>query len=161
VSKHFLMVTNDGERESGRKIFASVLVQWRLQQMLWPLYSQTKNRRLVQPGAKLLFYQGGTGPGRQTIVGWAEVLEILDGRRIDEIDPHYSLSSPCRTALRLGNVTSFEEPVPLRPLVGKLSLFPPGMKYWGVKVMGGCKKLTPDDFATVLEAASPQGRQRH
>jgi hypothetical protein len=127
---------------------------------LWPLYSQTKNRGLVEPGAKLLFYQGGRGPGRQAIVAWAEVLETLDGRRVDEIDPHYSLSSPCRTALRLGNVTTFEHPVPLRPLLGKLSLFPAGMKYWGVKVMGGCKKLTADDFATVLEAASAENRKR-
>jgi hypothetical protein len=146
------MVTSDGETVTGKRVFAHVLVSARLQQMLWPLYERTRNRKLVRSGAKLLFYQGGKGPGRQTIIGSAEVLDVLDGTRIAEIDPHYSLSAPCETALRLTNLLIFDKPVPLRNLFGEVSFLPIGMKRWGVIVMGGCRRLSRNDFAVVLKA---------
>lgn len=154
MSNHFLMVTSDGETANGKKILAHALVSWRLKRSLWPLYAGTKNRAAVRPGDKLAFYQGGTGPGRQTIIGWAEVAQVLEGRTVNEIDPHYSLSSPCKTALRLGNLVLFETPVSLRHLIGKLELLPSGMKHWGVIVMGGCRRLSSSDFETILEAAA-------
>jgi hypothetical protein len=149
MANHFLLITTDGETESGKRASARMLIDWRLERRRWPIYAGTRHKRTFQPGDFVLFYQGGNRPGRQHIVAQARIAGIITPKHDEEFDPPWLLSGTADQALVLDEVRALSEPVAIKPLMGEISILPK-LRFWGALLMGGCRRLTVADYDLIL-----------
>jgi hypothetical protein len=146
---YFLMVVTDG----AGKHSALDLAKRRLDQGLWPIYKGTRNRRAIAVGDILLIYLGGSKNWSQSVVASAKV-KVIDeaGRRaLPSIDSEDAQTNPPFKTLRLEDIQFFAEPVDIRHLLGKLSFLPNSRK-WGAALVGGCRRMTRQDFLEIDRA---------
>lgn len=155
MTNHFLLITTDGETENGKRASARTLIDWRLERRQWPLYAGTRHKMTMRAGDLLLFYQGGSRPGRQNIVAQARIDSIRSAGRDDEFDPPWMLSSAADQVLALTDVRVLANAVPIRPLMGEISILPK-LRYWGALLMGGCRKMTEDDYDLIIARSKRQ-----
>jgi hypothetical protein len=155
MTNHFLLITTDGETENGKRASARMIIDWRLDRGRWPIYSGTRHKRNMRPGDLLLFYQGGSRSGRQHIVARGRIAEIATPKLDDEFDPPWLLSGAADQALILDHVEVLTAPVPIRPLMGEISILPK-LRYWGALLMGGCRKMTEEDYDLIIARSKRQ-----
>lgn len=153
MTNHFLLITTDGETEGGKRASARTLIDWRLERRRWPIYLGTRHKRTMQPGDLVLFYQGGNRPGRQHVIAQARIAEIIVPSRDEEFDPPWLLSSAADQALVLDEVKKLENPVSIKSLMGEISILPK-MRFWGALLMGGCRKMTLEDYRVIIRSSS-------
>jgi len=106
----------------------------------WSIGKGTPNRTKLAVGDKVLFYQGGEN-GRK-IVASAELASGL--QQTENLD----------TFVIIKNFRVWDNPVDIRPLIGKLS-FIKNTKYWGVYFQGGVVKLTKEDYQKIFRKSAP------
>jgi len=146
---HFLMIVTDG----AAKHSAFDLAKRRLDQGLWPIYKGTRNRRAMRPGDILLIYLGGSKGWSQSIVASATIESIDEGgrRALPSVDSESAQTDQPFKTLRLRDIEVFREPLNIRPFVGKLTFLPNSPK-WGAVLVGGCRKMTKEDFLQIDQA---------
>lgn len=149
MTNHFLLITTDGETENGRKASARTIIDWRLERRRWPIYPGTRHSRSLTRGDLVLFYQGGSRPGRQCIVARARIADVRPADRDEEFDPPYVFSAAADRVLVLDDVRLLDAPVPIRPLMGEISILPK-LRFWGALLMGGCRKMTAEDYDIIV-----------
>lgn len=149
MTNHFLLITTDGETENGKRTSARAVIDWRLDRGRWPIYAGTRHKRNMRPGDLLLFYQGGGRPGRQHIVARGRIAEVVTPKLDDEFDPPWLLSGAADQALILEDVEALAAPVPIKPLMGEISILPQ-LRFWGALLMGGCRRMTEADYRLIL-----------
>ena len=92
----------------------------------WGVGYHTSNRRAMKPGDKLLIYLAGRRDNRQSFVGTAVVAGECEERPIEIGGRFWPLTLPLRSIRR------FRKPVPIRPLLPRLSFIKdPTSKKWG------------------------------
>lgn len=143
---YFLLITADSEDPNGFRVSARKLINWRLHNNKWPLYAKTKNRHDISCGDQVLFYQGGKSEGRQHIIAAATVSGKRKAYAREEIDPDFALSTPPSAVLNFEGVKVFDSPIAIRPFIGVSDLFPRIERFWGSRLMGGCVRITANDF---------------
>ena len=106
----------------------------------WPIFSFTAYRKRLEEDDSIVFYKAGVGG--QKFLGKAEVAsKIKKGE--GKIDYFVSLK----------NIEAWKKPVKIKPLVSKLD-FIESKERWGRHMQGGVRKLSSDDFETIVSASS-------
>jgi len=109
------------------------------QSALWEIGKKTVNKQQFSPGDQIIFYQGGKSG--QTLIGTAEIASKL--RRSQ---------NPINDYVKIHKISLFKHPVPIKPVLNKLS-FVRNIQYWGLYFKGGIIKLTKNDYLTFLTYA--------
>ncbi len=131
---YFLAVTLDGYSENGLRVSALDVIKRRLDTGKWPLYANTKNRKVISEGDRLLFYVGGQGQCGGHTVATAKVGKITDaGRRV--LRDEYAVS-PVSSLISLDGI-NFIEPKILKPVLVECGIIQQENKKWGAFLMGG------------------------
>ena len=131
---YFLAVTLDGYTDDGLRVSAFDVVKKRLKSSTWPLYLNTKNRKVISEGDVIFFYIGGQGPCGGHTVATADVVRRTDaGRRV--LRDEYAVS-PVSAIIELGNIR-FTEPQTLKPVLIECGIIRQENKKWGAFLMGG------------------------
>lgn len=154
MTSYFMLIATDARSISTEKtISAYEITLHRLRQRMWPLYASTRHRDAIIVGDKALFYIGGHKENRQSYVAAASVSASDYAKRRSaevgktDLDTHEPFK-----ILKLDAVEFFERPVEIKGLAHSLSFVPKSRK-WGAAIMGGCRRLTASDFATVLRGS--------
>jgi hypothetical protein len=135
------------------------LTEHRLQRALWPIFEGTRNRAALLPGAKAVFYVGGTREGSGSLVATATVArKLLWSPARGSIDPPQLVFEHPAQALALVDIVRVEPPIRFLDVLGRLSFCPANMGKWGAVLMGGCRALSPADWATLQDALSAPSR---
>jgi hypothetical protein len=149
------MVTVDPSTTQGRRGYAWHLVRDRLAGGRWPLFDNTPNKALIQAGAPLAFYVGGTDKHAGTIVALASVGQKVNwsaGRT--RIDPaRYDTEAPTQ-ALVLAGLKYLHPPVSFKDALPKLTICPSNMQRWGVVLMGGVRGISEADWRTLFDGVA-------
>lgn len=143
---YFLAVTLDAYTDNGLKVSAFDVVKQRIKDSIWPLYINTKNRKVIAEGDVIFFYVGGQGPCGGHTVATADVVKKADaGRRV--LRDEYAVS-PVSAIIELGNIR-FTEPQPLKPVLIECGIIQQKNKKWGAFLMGGLCRV-PEIVANKL-----------
>lgn len=144
---HFVLIKREGHTRDARPITALDSATALLAARLWPLWTHTRNRKAIRPGAHLAIYVAGDG-GRIVATAVADAVRSWSV----ELARQYPLmldGSP-EWALCLAQVHVLAVPVIVRTRVHQLSFS--GVQTplkWGVYFMGGCRALSAADFAVL------------
>lgn len=146
IKNHFVAVTQDGYSADGHLVPAVDVIKARLETETWPLYANTKNRKVISKGDCVVFYVGGMGPNGGHTVAVAEVVSRDDaGRRT--LREEYA-TSPLSSILRLKRVKFFSA-IPLKPVLIQCGIIREENKKWGAFLMGGLCRV-PETVANKL-----------
>ena len=127
---HWIFVISNSDSEFER----------RMKKKEWPIFSFTAYRNRLEGDDSIVFYKAGVGG--QKFLGKAEVAsKIKKGE--GKIDYFVSLK----------NIEAWKKPVKIKPLVSKLD-FIESKEQWGRHLQGGVRKLSSDDFETIVSASS-------
>ncbi|WP_157057511.1 hypothetical protein [Loktanella sp. 3ANDIMAR09] len=133
-NNYFLAVALDGYSNDGLRVSAFDVVKQRLENSSWPLYMNTKNRKVISRGDVIFFYIGGQGPCGGHTVGTADVVGRTDaGRRV--LRDEYAVS-PVSAIIELGNIR-LTEPRKLKPVLIECGIIQQENRKWGAFLMGG------------------------
>ncbi len=144
----FMLSANDGYAEAGSVSARHIADAW-LALNAWPLYANTKNRKVIVAGASLVFYLGGHRTNRQTFIAKASVRAVQPAQRAETaLSQSFFFPTPDKV-LALSDLAYFPEPVSIRPLIGKLSVVRKTGPRWGAGLVGGSRRLTLEDFRLI------------
>lgn len=149
-SSYFILIASDSYTLSGSRYRARKLAEGRLQQGIWGLYPGTSNRSVIRVGDQVLVYVGGSGPDRCSVIARAWVSGIDNPRDAVFIDPPNVESDGADRILRLADVQRIG-PVDIRQMLDDLSFIPENRQKWGVALMGGCRKISQQDFEKIVK----------
>jgi hypothetical protein len=111
---------------------------------VWPLWSRTPCKDLVKAGDKVAIYTGGAKA--QRVIAKA----VVEGRHAwsntDTAAYPLAMSGIPLIALQL-KVTELAESIHLPDYLDLLDLTITNKKKWGVKLMGGMRSMTDNDYA--------------
>ena len=153
MNRHFLIMSVDPElsvqckgRERIKKGSALELAKSRLDKGFWPLYVRTRDSGHISTGDRLAFYIGGTKRLSKQIIASACVENIekwnLGSKYYDE--EIYCTDLP-EKILKLRKIEYLESPVSFRTILPKLSICPTNLRFWGIVLQGGVRKLDQND----------------
>jgi hypothetical protein len=140
-------------KRCGARYSAFDIAKKRLNKSAWPIYKGTQNRNVIAAGDTILVYLGGHNRYSQSVIARARIKSVEDiGRRTPPaIDSGAAQRAPPFKVLHLEDVEEFKMPVYIRRLLGKLS-FLPNTKNWGVSLVGGCRRISSEDFILIESA---------
>lgn len=144
ISK-FILVTKDSFDENSRPITAFNLIKLRLKHNKWPIYPQTRCRSQFKAGNEVLFYVGGFNQECGNIVAGAKIRSTSKRASDDVFD-----EEPPLFYLEFQDVNFLSIPINFKEKVKLLSFYPKNEKKWGVVLMGGCRKISEEDWKIIL-----------
>jgi ribosomal protein L24 len=148
--QYFLLVVTDADDAAGSKIAALNLAQYRLRACKWPMYRNTQNRKSIQKGDAVLVYIGGRKSMSGNVIAKAIVQEISSYKSSQpSLDPDTALTDTPHFVLHLANISRIT-PVNLRETIFELSIAPKNKQKWGMALMGGCRRLSKDDYEIIV-----------
>ena len=136
---YFVAITQDGFSEGGNRVAACDVIEARLKSNSWPLYENTKNRRVISEGDTLFFYVGGQGTHGGDIIATAQVVDRIDAGRRTLRDEY--ATSPVSALISLKEIKFFA-PISLKPVLIECGIIKKENKKWGVFLMGGLCRVS-------------------
>lgn len=152
---HFILAVTDGLDLEGKRIRAVDIAISRIALGKWPLYLHTPNRQLIQVGDRCLIYLAGRSPDAQNFFASGLIADIDNSRRAPTALPLDLVGQPPIAILNFTNCSRFLPLIPIRPLLARLQ-FTAGVKKWGIMIQGGCRKISDQDFQTVIKSRSEE-----
>ncbi len=147
MSQYLFIVSDrldsDGNKVSGREVF-----DFLMDKKAWGLHPTTQHRAVLQDGDQIIFYLAGPNGGFLGSAG------LASGAYIDktgESDKWWFNRSEVNYRVNLRDVEKWDRVKPIQPLLQQLG-FIKKTKNWGVYLQGGVRKITPDDYRTILES---------
>ena len=153
---HFIFICGDAEARDGGLVSAFNISQARLKRQFWPIYTHTRHRNEIKAGDTCLFYLAGKNEYSQCFFAEAIIEKISEYAGLNFEVEKYELSKKVpRQVLFLENIKEFS-PVPIRPLLHKFSFIKKSEKLysWGLGFIGGCKKITANDYMLISDFAN-------
>mgnify|MGYP000231291973 CR=1 FL=1 len=148
---HYIVTVNDVELGDD-KFKADDILRRMVEHRRWQLGERGAGRSSIKPGDQLVFYLAGKH--RYCFAGVAEVGSApdeipedspirFDGRPLPFMDLEFELA----------DVTLWDTPVAVRPLLPKLSFVEERLiPYWGLYFRQATRRITKKDFAAILNA---------
>lgn len=150
----FLLLVADGWDSRGARVPAEKIAEHRLSSARWPIYAGTKNRLALAPGSRVVIYVGGASSAvAQHVIAKGIIGEVRKPRRHEAVEGPDLLSDDPFIILELTQVEVLRPPIPIKPLLERLTILNPGPK-WGAGLVGGCRRLTDADFHLLAGTSS-------
>ncbi|WP_353500273.1 hypothetical protein [Vibrio chaetopteri] len=113
----------------------------------WPLYKQTPCKNIVKSGEKVLIYLPGDEPDTQHVMGSFTIAKVTPWTTFHKRKYPLQLDAEPSVVLEMTDVEVFDLPVPIKPLLDKLDLTPTNRQKWGCVMVGGMRRITPNDYS--------------
>ena len=147
----FILVTADNFHPGGRRIEAADIAEHRLRLAKWPIYKNTRNRKIMRAGDIVLVYVGGTRRMGGEVIARAIIKEIILPKSGEvQIDLDDAMTPSAEMLLILTVAERFRG-VHLRTLIWELSISPKQRIGWGTALMGGARRVSERDVQILLE----------
>ncbi len=143
---HFILCASDCEHYNGTTEPALSIAQDRLIQKKWPIYPKTRNRKSFQVGDKCLVYIGGLKNLGGFLIGEFEIQSIDENKRKEPVDNVDLYTGIPDKLLIIRDYKVYQKPREAKPILKKMPFFPKNEKKWGVILIGGCRKVTKDQY---------------
>ena len=135
---YYLLTTTDNEKYDGGKVRAHEIATSRLSVGQWPIYRGTGHKKFLKLGDVCLFYIGGNGPSKHSVIASGEIKNISHKTR-GWIEPIQDIMSDLPDViLNLESVKFYHPPRNIQTLRFKLG-FIGDKRFWGVYIQGGCR----------------------
>jgi hypothetical protein len=145
----FILIASDITDFSGQKLTAEEATMNRLTNVIWPLYSGTRNRKMIKDGDKCLFYLAGANAKAQSFIGEADVVAIKRPKNITVLLSKLAVEQPPVEIIIFGAFSLYDEPKPIRPILDELSFIPKNRSRWGAAMQGGCRRISKEDYEVI------------
>ncbi len=133
-----------------KRVDAYTIASIRLDNMKWPIYCRTSNKKIINPGDHCLIYIGGRKTLTGNIIALATVGNVVnDNTPVDSLDV---LTGNPERVLPFSDINRFEMPVNIKAVLNYLEFTPKNTKHWGVSLQGGCKKISDYDFNWIVNS---------
>lgn len=147
MRNNYILVAMDTERISGARAQSSEIADFRLDKGQWPLYSGSRNRKMMTEGDRLLVYCGGSRVGARTLIGSAVINGMREVRRPNsEAETQRFLTNSPSLMIEMREIIRFKHPVSIRPILEQLDFCPKNLAKWGVVFLGGVRRISDSDF---------------
>jgi hypothetical protein len=148
----FILTAVNNYDEYGLAISALKEFEERIALNRWFIYEGTRNRKALKEGDKILFYLSG----KKLIPQIAAKAEISKIRKPLSSETNANLQSPVHSVLEFKNFERFDAPIDFKKILQYLSFAPSNMQKWGVVVFGGCRRISEQDYETILSGLHKQ-----
>ncbi len=148
---YFILIASDTYSGTGGIYPAYKLAEWRLDRGEWGIYPSTANRKVLKVDDEVLIYVGGQKRNRCCVIASARISKIESRRLLRAVDPPEVGIPNADMVLSFDSVKKIG-PVDIRTKFDELSFIPPNRSKWGSALMGGCRRVTPQDFRILSEA---------
>ena len=143
ATNYFLFITNDSFDPDGSKIHAGLVLQKRLEQNIWEIYSNTANKKILKPGDLVLFYLAGSSKLAKHIVAEAKIAKVFDPPSKASQDTYGPTPERC---VQFEEIKEYEKKVALIDKFDELSFIPKNRSKWGSAVQSGCRRILASDY---------------
>lgn len=154
MKNNFILAVSDAEHYSGCKVPAFDVAKERINQRRWPIYSNTRNRKILTEGDLCLIYIGGEKELSGYFYAEFTIGKIENGRRVALVDNEDILTDAPDRVIQIKDFKVYDEPLRAKSTLQKMSFFPKNESRWGVILMGGCRRLLPSDYEIYQTALS-------
>lgn len=142
----YILITKDSFDNNSRPIIALNLIKLRLQHNRWPIYPRTRCRSQFKVGDEILFYVGGVNVESGNIIAKARISST--NKKVEE---DIFGEEPPIFYLEFSGLEFLKVPIDFKKKVKELSFFPSNEKKWGVVLMGGCRKISNEDWVKIFQ----------
>jgi predicted RNA-binding protein len=155
---HYVFVTSDPDASRTCTPSAFQVAAYRLSKKVWGISERTPHRAALATNDRIIIYIGGQREHSQTFAAAARVASSafrIHGTDVSRIDaPRDSGKIRSGYAIRLDNIIAFKKPVPIKPILDKLSFVKiPFSNRWGAAVRAGVRKISKEDYDLILSLA--------
>ena len=148
MENYYIFITNDNENIDGSVISAMELTNYRLSNKKWPIYKNTKHKKIIKTDDKCLFYIAGRFDKRQSMVAFADISNNIKCVNGESTDPSNVLAEPAERIIELSNIKKLPQ-IEIKPLLHEISFVKKNLFSWGVYFMGGCRKIDKNDYLLI------------
>ena len=145
----FIFVTMPQFTDSGSRLSSQEVLEQRLAENRWAIYSNTRNKNRIKPGDKVVFYTSNRKTGGE-ISAAAQIKEFL---RPEKNKYYLEEHGVVEYLVLFEDIKFFKRPVSFRKLLENLSFCPQNIQKWGVILMGGIRKLNTADYQIIISNA--------
>jgi len=144
TTQHFLLIKQADYMPDGVRLNALQAAKALLGAGVWPLWTRTPCKLLVQAGDRVAIYLAGTN--NQAVVATATVKEKKLWTSSMLRTYPLCLSGVPEQVLMLGDVVELRIPVRIADHLDRLGFIGSNKAKWGVRLMGGMRSVSVDDF---------------
>ena len=151
----YILVCGGGFNDKGRSVEPFDVFCHRFDNSYWPIYQNTKYRKLLREGDRIVFYVSGNKRFGGCVVAWSKIGKIVEGKKdfraFFVAEGSVSAGNPIAYFLELSDSKRLSSPVRLKDILGRLSFKPSNEKKWGAVLQGGCRKIAAEDYSFLTE----------
>lgn len=142
---NFLFITMPQETDNGARVGSEEVLERRLSENRWAVYSKTRNKTAISPGDNAVFYISNRKTGG-LISATATIKEILK----PEKNKYYlEEHGPVEYFLSFENLSKLSRPILFKSLLEQFTFCPQNKQKWGVALMGGIRRLNDTDYQLI------------
>jgi len=152
--RYFVFIVNDAQGVRGR-MPARQIYEELMKLAGWGIGERTPCRKDLMKRSRIVFYQAGKGG--QRFIGTATMASELRPMTSDRAEERRAVGiEPAKYDLDLADIDIWKEPKPVSDMVQRLE-FISNKDYYGVHFQGGVKRISEEDYYTIIEFKPPKG----
>lgn len=133
------------EADNGARIGSEEVLERRLSENRWAVYSKTRNKTAISAGDNAVFYISNKKTGG-LISATATIKEILKPEKNKYyLEEHGSVEY----FLSFENLSKLSKPILFKSLLEQFTFCPQNKQKWGVALMGGIRRLNDVDYQLI------------
>jgi len=153
--RYFVFIVNEGQGVQG-KLPARQIYERLMRLGVWGIGERTPYRKELRKGSRVVFYQAGKGG--QRFIGTATIASELRPMSDDRASARRTVGiEPARYDLDLADIDIWKDPKPVVDMIQRLE-FISNKDHFGVHFQGGVKRISEEDYYTIIEFKSPKGK---
>ena len=152
-----IMVCGKGYNKEGSEKEPSEVLHHRLKNNYWPIYINTKNRKIIRTGDNLLFYVsgnktlGGRVVAKSKVKGFVDKKNARDFNKSLSYEEEVSFGENILYFIKIDEACILKNPICMKENLSKLSFGNINLNKWGSVLQGGCRLITADDFLVLSQ----------
>ena len=148
ASNCFIIIASSINLYPGR-IDAMKVYNYRIQQLFWPMNENTKNRKLIKPEDRIVFYMAGKGDNAKHFIATSLVQSGVIQHKYNE--PKEWLTVQTQQGIFFKNVKVLDKPVSIDKIKDSLDfIYNKTTLKWGAYLQGGCIHITDQDYMKIV-----------
>ena len=143
---YFIFITMPQVTDSGASLSSQEVLESRLAENRWAVYSNTRNKHRLKSGDKVVFYTSNRKTGGEI----SAVAQIKEFNKPDKHRYYLEEHGVVEYFVSFEDITLFERTVGFKKLLRGFSFCPANIQKWGVVLMGGIRELNAADYKIII-----------
>ena len=144
----YIFIISDRLDKKGSKIKGRDVFGFLMDKKVWGLHPTTQHRSSIKENDRAIFYLSGEG-----FIGTAKIASSPYIDKSGESDDWWFNRSETNYRVDLSEIDIWDRIKPIQPLLSDLSFIKnKKTKNWGAYLQGGVRKITSNDYQTIIES---------